>query len=110
MTTRNPNDRKNDDEDGEESNEEESETEDLNKKDEAIEVVFLFQEGKAKMVEVETGISDFENIEILSGIEKGDKIIKGPFIAVSKRLKDGDLVVEKEGSAKKKGEDIEAAD
>jgi hypothetical protein len=26
----------------------------------------------------------------------GDKVIKGPFIAVSKKLKDGDLVAEKE--------------
>ena len=59
------------------------------------------------MVEVKTGISDFENIEILEGIEVGDKIIKGPFIAVSKRLKDGDLVVEKEGGEKKDEESEE---
>ena len=53
------------------------------------------------MVEVETGISDFENIEIIKGVTKGDKIIKGPFIAVSKRLKNEDLVVEKEDKKKK---------
>ena len=44
------------------------------------------------MVEVKTGISDYDNIEILSGITDGAEIITGPFTAVSKRLKDGDKV------------------
>ena len=44
------------------------------------------------MVEVKTGISDYDNIEILSGIADGAEIITGPFTAVSKRLKDGDKV------------------
>jgi HlyD family secretion protein len=60
------------------------------------------------MVEVETGISAFENIEILNGISAGDQVIKGPFVAVSKRLKDGDLVVEKKGGSKE--EEEESAD
>lgn len=102
VTTRNPNEKKKEGEEGDGENEEvetaESIEDNPKKKDEQVEVVFLFDEGKAKMVEVETGISDFENIEILNGIEKGAKIIKGPFIAVSKRLKDGDLVIEKEGN------------
>ena len=103
VTTRNPNEKKSEEggenEDEETSSEEEQNSQ--NKKDEAVEVVFLFDEGKAKMVEVQTGISDFENIEILSGIEKGNRVIKGPFIAVSKRLKDGDLVIEKNGGKNK---------
>lgn len=100
VTTRNPNDKKKEGEENEEEQEEDAaseESENTNKKDETVEVVFLFDEGKANMVEVETGISDFEYIEILSGVEMGQKVIKGPFIAVSKRLKDGDLVVAKEG-------------
>lgn len=101
VTTRNPNEEPKEG-DGESSDENEEESDvDVKKKDESVEVVFLFVEGKAKMVEVETGISDFENIEIISGVEKGDKVIKGPFIAVSKRLKDGDLTVEKEDKKKK---------
>ncbi len=84
VTTRNPNKSKNDS------------IANTGKKEEFIEVVFLYDEGKAKMIEVKTGISDFENIEILKGVTLGDKIIKGPFIAVSKKLKDEDLVVEKE--------------
>lgn len=107
VTTRNPNEKSkegDEDSDEEDSDEEEAET-DETKKEESVEVVFLFVEGKAKMVEVETGISDFENIEIIKGVEEGDKIIKGPFIAVSKRLKDGDLTVEKEGGKKEEEEE-----
>jgi HlyD family secretion protein len=110
VTTRNPNEKKVDGEGGEGDNAENTENEDTNtngKKDEAVEVVFVHEDGKAKMVEVETGISDFENIEILSGINDGDEVIKGPFIAVSKRLKDGDLVVEKKGGAKEEEQEDE---
>ncbi len=111
VTTRNPNDKK---KEGDEANEETSEgnqsgnssgnDESAAKKDEAVEVVFLYVEGAAKMVQVKTGISDFENIEILEGVSAGDKVIKGPFIAVSKRLKDGDLVIEKSANQDKKEE------
>jgi HlyD family secretion protein len=63
------------------------------KKDEVIkEVVFVSVNGKAEMKEVKTGISDFENIEILSGLKDGEQIISGPYIAISKNLKAGDLV------------------
>lgn len=63
------------------------------------EVVFVNDNGTAKMVEVVTGISDFDNIEILSGLEEGQEVVSGPFFVVSKRLKTGDLV---EKSAKGK--------
>lgn len=56
------------------------------------EVVFVNEGGTAKMVEVTTGISDFDNIEILSGLQEGQEVISGPFFVVSKRLKDGDQV------------------
>jgi HlyD family secretion protein len=61
-------------------------------KEEPIQVVFLNDNGVAKMVEVKTGISDFENIEVLDGVKEGDEVISGPFLAVSKRLKDGEAV------------------
>jgi len=57
------------------------------------EVVFVHNNGVVKMVAVKTGISDFDNIEILSGLKEGDEIISGPFFAVSKKLKDGEKVV-----------------
>ena len=40
------------------------------------------------MVEVTTGISDFENIEVLSGLKENDKVISGPYIAITQKLKD----------------------
>ena len=58
--------------------------------EEVDEVVFILKEGIAVKTKVTTGISDFDNIEILEGINKGDEIVSGPFIAISKRLKDGD--------------------
>ncbi len=74
------------------------------KKQEVIkEVVFIDVNGKAEMKEVKTGISDFENIEILSGLKPGDKIISGPYIAVSKNLNNGDLVEKKKEEPKKDG-------
>jgi HlyD family secretion protein len=72
------------------------------KKEVAVkEVVFVPANGKAEMREVKTGISDFENIEILSGLKEGDEIIAGPYIAVSKNLKAGDLVEKKKEDVKK---------
>lgn len=74
------------------------------KKQEVIkEVVFIDVKGKAEMKEVKTGISDFENIEILSGLKPGDRIISGPYIAVSKNLNNGDLVEKKKEDPKKDG-------
>jgi HlyD family secretion protein len=72
------------------------------KKEEAIkEVVFIDVKGKAEMKEVKTGISDFENIEIVSGLKPGDQIISGPYIVVSKNLNNGDLVEKKKEEVKK---------
>lgn len=61
-------------------------------KGEEKEVVFVNDNGRAKMVPVKTGISDFNNIEILSGLESGQEVISGPYNAVSKNLKDGDMI------------------
>ncbi len=63
----------------------------VEKKDDKI-VVFTNENGKAKMIEVKTGISDYDNIEILSGLSDSTEVVTGPFLAVSKRLKDGDAI------------------
>lgn len=55
-------------------------------------VVFVNDQGKAKMVEVKTGISDYDNIEILEGVSDTVEVATGPFLVVSKRLKDGDRI------------------
>ena len=58
------------------------------------EVVFIYSDGKAKIQEVKTGISDYDNIEILEGLAAGDKVVSGPFLAVSSRLKNGDAITD----------------
>lgn len=63
-------------------------------------VVFVNEGGVAKMVEVKTGISDYDNIEIVSGLKDTAQVVTGPFLVVSKRLKDGDKIT----SAKKPDE------
>lgn len=64
-------------------------------------VVFVNEKGVAKMVEVKTGISDYDNIEILSGIADSVEIVTGPFLVVSKRLKEGDKIVQAKKETKK---------
>ena len=77
-----------------------SDWEDSDEEEEELECVFVLQEDNSVTLrEVTTGIKDFDNIEILSGLEKGDRIVSGPYLAVSRRLKDGDMVQEQ----KKKG-------
>jgi len=56
------------------------------------EIVFLLQDGKAKMVKVKTGIQDNTYIEIVSGLKEKQEVISGPYRAVTKKLKDGDVV------------------
>ncbi|MBG8554764.1 efflux RND transporter periplasmic adaptor subunit [Hymenobacter guriensis] len=63
------------------------------------EVVFLVKDGKAVLTPVKTGISDFQNIEILSGISAGSEVVSGPFRAVSKTLKDGELITVKDAKS-----------
>jgi len=55
-------------------------------------IVFIDNNGKAEMIEVTTGISDFENIEVLSGLNENDKVISGPYIAISQKLKEDSKV------------------
>ena len=63
------------------------------------ELVFVSEDGVAKIRKVKTGISDYENIEILEGLKEGDEVISGPYFIVSKELKEGDKV--KKAEAKK---------
>jgi len=53
------------------------------------EVVFLVKNGKAKKVEVETGLSDDNYIAILKGLEGGEQVVSGSYKAISRELSDG---------------------
>ena len=84
-------------------------TDEEEKKD--YEVVFLYEEGKATLQVVKTGIQDDENIEITTGLSEGQKVITGPYSLVSKKLVNGDDVKpedkEKSWDKGKKEEDEE---
>jgi len=75
--------------------------------DENVEVIFLNEGGVARIFAVKTGLSDFENIEITNALSDTSQIITGPFLVVSKRLKDGDFVVVKSDDEKEKEENDE---
>jgi len=62
------------------------------KSDKKYECVFVKVGDKAKIRIVKTGIQDDTNIEILSGLKKGDEVITGPYVTVSKELNSGDKV------------------
>ncbi|MGZ5442818.1 MAG: efflux RND transporter periplasmic adaptor subunit [Thermoanaerobaculia bacterium] len=67
--------------------------------------VFLAADGKAKQVEVQTGISDATHVVITSGVKVGDRLITGPFRTL-KKLKDGAAINEtKEEKKTSKDED-----
>lgn len=86
VTTRLPGSEK-EEEDNEEDDNDDVDSNLLN--EDVEEVVFLYVEGKALKTQVATGISDFERIEITEGLAVGQRVISGPFLAVSKRLEDG---------------------
>lgn len=56
------------------------------------ELVFVNENGRAKLIEIQTGISDFDNIEVLDGISEGQEVVSGPYFVVSRQLNDGDAV------------------
>lgn len=63
------------------------------KGDELAEQVFIVKEDNTLEVrEVKTGIQDITNIEILSGLNEGERIVTGPYSAISKTLKSGTKV------------------
>ena len=56
------------------------------------EVVFLVNNGKAKMIVVESGISDDNYLEIKKGVEVDDEVISGSYRAISRELEDGSII------------------
>lgn len=65
------------------------------------EVVFKVVGDTVSQVEVTTGIQDENFIEIKSGLAVGDRIVKGPYNTVAKKLKSGDKVVLSKDKEKK---------
>ncbi|MCH8557134.1 MAG: efflux RND transporter periplasmic adaptor subunit [Balneolia bacterium] len=55
-------------------------------------VVFINDNGVAKRVEVETGISDNNYMEIIHGLSDGDEVVTGSFRILSRELNHGDRI------------------
>ena len=55
-------------------------------------VVFINDDGTARRMQVETGISDNAYIQIMSGIEAGDEVVTGSYRILSRELEDGDPI------------------
>ena len=72
--------------------------------DKKFECVFVKNGDKAAIRVIKTGIQDDTNIEILSGLKKGDVVIVGPYTTVTKDLNSGDLVFVPTAEEKEKKE------
>ena len=61
--------------------------------DDQIRTLVFLTDGKYALAkDVKTGIQDNTFIEIISGIDVGDKVISAPYSAISKRLSDSTLI------------------
>jgi HlyD family secretion protein len=64
----------------------------VGKENKLQEIVFIVKNGKAKKVNVETGISDDNYLQIKSGLKGGDEVVSGSYRAISRELNDGVVV------------------
>ena len=71
------------------------------KSDKKLECIFVKVGDKAKIRIIKTGIQDDTNIEVMSGLKKGDIVITGPYTTVSKDLNSGDKVTTEKMEEKK---------
>ena len=61
--------------------------------DEDIRTLIFITDGKYALAkDVKTGIQDNNYIEIISGVEDGERVISAPFSAISKKLSDSTLI------------------
>ena len=85
----------NGDEETEEENAEEAASDSSRidpRQEELSRVVFVVVDGTARIVEVETGISDDTHIEVATGLAVGDQVVTGPYSAVSRTLNHRDQI------------------
>ena len=70
------------------------------RRDPVRKIVFVVEGGLAKARPVETGLADESSIEIVSGLAEGERIVEGPYRALSRELRPGRPVVPEAGDAK----------
>ena len=57
-----------------------------------VEVVFVTEADKARMITVKRGVSDDSNVEILEGVDEGQAVVSGGYKAINRELEDGKLI------------------
>ena len=72
------------------------------RKDPLKKVVFVMDGGVAKARAVETGLASDTEIEIVSGLAEGEKVVEGPYRVLSRELTDGRTVTEEAPGGKAK--------
>ena len=82
---------------------EENPNQPVKKAEKVKEIVFIIKNNKAKSVEVETGISNNNYIEVKSGLSGGEEVVSGSYRAISRELSDG-ANVRVESAAKEFGQ------
>ena len=70
-------------------NENDQEKEKENDLDNIKEVVFVVTGDTVAMREVKTGIQDNDFIQVVSGLQEGEKVVTGPYAAIARKLKGG---------------------
>lgn len=71
--------------------------------DDMLEQVFVIKaDNTLEVREITTGIQDISNIEVLTGLKEGEKVVIGPYSAISKTLKAGTKVIGKKEEEKAK--------
>jgi len=76
----------------EDAKQKQGQEEDEIENDDLLEVVFVVAADTVAMVEVKTGVQDDTYIQVLSGLEEGQKVVTGPYAAISRKLEQGDPV------------------
>ncbi|MDP2960098.1 MAG: efflux RND transporter periplasmic adaptor subunit [candidate division Zixibacteria bacterium] len=80
----------------------EQEEKDNKKKKKELDGVFLVEKSKAKFIPIKSGISDQQNIEVVTGLKENDQIITGSY-KILRTLKDGDKIKIEKKIEKKEG-------
>jgi HlyD family secretion protein len=70
-------------------------------REDRVRVVFVVEDDKAVLRQVETGIADRDSIEIKSGLKAGERIITGSYRALTRELKDGSVVTRRKAEERR---------
>lgn len=76
--------------------EKKTDDEDVVGTDNLEEVVFVVSGDTITQTTVTTGVQDANVIEVKTGLKPGDKVVAGPYTALSRKLKGGDKVIVKD--------------